>query len=53
MSSQTNQPKNPTIGEIMKERFDRRKLLGGLFKTIPAAALMTSQADAKETSEAQ
>ena len=49
MSNRENQTTNPTIGDVMKERFDRRKLLGGLFKTIPAAALMSSQAEAVET----
>lgn len=29
---------------ILKERFQRRSLLGGLFSAIPAAALMTGQA---------
>jgi len=43
--------KNPdsTLGGIIERRFHRRSLLGGLFKSIPAAALMGSQISAKET----
>jgi uncharacterized protein len=37
-----------TLGEIAQERFHRRNLLGGIFKTIPAVALMGSQASAAE-----
>jgi uncharacterized protein len=40
-------PQNSTFGAIVEERFNRRSLLGGLFKAIPAAALMGSQASAQ------
>jgi len=39
---------NPTFGEIAQERFHRRSLFGGIFKTIPAVALMGSQAGAQD-----
>ena len=42
MSDQKN------IGDLIQERFDRRRLLGDLFKAIPVAALMGSQAEAQE-----
>jgi len=37
------------LGAIIERRFHRRTLLGGLFKSIPAVALMGSQISAMET----
>jgi uncharacterized protein len=39
---------NRTLGEIAQDRFHRRNLLGGLFKTIPAVALMGAQTSAAQ-----
>lgn len=38
--------------EILQRRFDRRKLLGGAARAIPAAMLMTAQAEAAPGNEA-
>lgn len=51
MSEETKIP-DSTLGGIIERRFHRRSLLGGLFKSIPAAALMGSQASAAEITAA-
>lgn len=40
---------NRPFGDILEKRFHRRSLMGGLFKAIPAVALMGDQASAQET----
>jgi len=51
MSDEIKIPVN-TFGDVIERRFHRRSLLGGLFKAIPAVALMGSQASAAEITAA-
>ncbi len=49
MSEETQNSQNG-LGAIIERRFNRRGLLGGLFKSIPAVTLMGAQASALEVS---
>lgn len=45
----SQEPKKPSqFGEVLEQRFQRRSLLGGLMKAIPATALLSQSARAAE-----